>query len=52
LGACWCTLPALLHPPVQGESGKMSASDTTSAIFVNDTPTDIKNKVGNRHVID
>lgn len=41
--------PALIEsrffPALQGESGKMSASDTTSAIFVNDTPADIKNKV-------
>ncbi|KAI3424193.1 hypothetical protein D9Q98_009549 [Chlorella vulgaris] len=32
-------------PALQGESGKMSASDTTSAIFVNDTPKDIRSKV-------
>ncbi|KAL6765634.1 hypothetical protein V8C86DRAFT_2455941 [Haematococcus lacustris] len=41
--------PALIEsrffPALQGESGKMSASDTTSAIFVNDTSADIKNKV-------
>ncbi len=30
---------------MQGESGKMSASDTTSAIFTNDTPKQIKDKV-------
>lgn len=30
---------------LQGESGKMSASDNNSAIFVNDTPKDIKKKV-------
>lgn len=30
---------------LQGESGKMSASDTTSAIFTNDTPKQIKDKV-------
>lgn len=29
----------------QGETGKMSASDTTSAIFTNDTPKQIKDKV-------
>jgi len=32
-------------PALQGESGKMSASDTNSAIFVNDTPASIKNKI-------
>eukprot|EP00983_Pelagomonas_calceolata_P125638 1161225-Pelagomonas_calceolata.AAC.17 len=30
---------------LQGENGKMSASDTNSAIFVNDTPAQIKTKV-------
>ncbi len=30
---------------MQGESGKMSASDTTSAIFTSDTPKQIKDKV-------
>ena len=30
---------------LQGESGKMSASDTTSAIFTSDTPKQIKDKV-------
>ena len=34
---------SFLH--MQGESGKMSASDTTSAIFTNDTPKQIKDKV-------
>jgi tryptophanyl-tRNA synthetase len=41
--------PALIEarffPALQGESGKMSASDPNSAIFVNDTPKDIKDKV-------
>ncbi|KAG2498999.1 hypothetical protein HYH03_003185 [Edaphochlamys debaryana] len=41
--------PALIEskffPALQGESGKMSASDTTSAIFVNDTPAQIKEKI-------
>lgn len=41
--------PALIEskffPALQGESGKMSASDTNSAIFVNDTPAQIKDKV-------
>lgn len=32
-------------PALQGESGKMSASDQTSAIFVSDTPKQIKSKV-------
>ncbi len=49
--------PALIEskffPALQGESGKMSASDTNSAIFVNDTPAQIKDKVrlqqGPRH---
>ncbi|GLI58625.1 hypothetical protein VaNZ11_000360, partial [Volvox africanus] len=41
--------PALIEskffPALQGESGKMSASDTNSAIFVNDTPSQIKDKI-------
>jgi len=41
--------PALIEsrffPALQGESGKMSASDTNSAIFVSDSPKDIKNKI-------
>ena len=41
--------PALIEssffPALQGESGKMSASDENSAIFVSDTPKAIKNKV-------
>lgn len=41
--------PALIEskffPALQGESGKMSASDSNSAIFVNDTPSQIKDKV-------
>ena len=41
--------PALIEsrffPALQGDSGKMSASDTTSAIFVSDTPKQIKDKV-------
>lgn len=32
-------------PALQGESGKMSASDQNSAIFVSDTPKEIKSKV-------
>lgn len=41
--------PALIEsrffPALQGESGKMSSSDETSAIFVTDTPKQIKSKV-------
>lgn len=41
--------PALIEsrffPALQGESGKMSASDETSAIFVTDTPKQIKSKI-------
>ncbi len=41
--------PALIEarffPALQGESGKMSASDPNSAVFVNDKPKQIKDKV-------
>uniref|UniRef100_A0A7S1XAY3 Tryptophan--tRNA ligase, cytoplasmic n=1 Tax=Compsopogon caeruleus TaxID=31354 RepID=A0A7S1XAY3_9RHOD len=41
--------PSLIHskffPALQGDTGKMSASDPTSAIFVTDTPKQIKTKV-------
>jgi tryptophanyl-tRNA synthetase len=41
--------PALIEsrffPALQGESGKMSASDTNSAIFVTDTAASIKKKI-------
>lgn len=44
-----CLKPALIEarffPALQGESGKMSASDETSAIYVSDTPKAIKTKV-------
>ncbi|KAK7583767.1 hypothetical protein V9T40_004730 [Parthenolecanium corni] len=44
--------PALVHatfiPSLQGASTKMSASDSNSAIFLTDTPKQIKNKV-NKH---
>lgn len=44
--------PALLHssffPALQGSKTKMSASDLNSAIFLTDTPKQIKNKV-NKH---
>jgi tryptophanyl-tRNA synthetase len=46
--------PALIEsrffPALQGESGKMSASDPNSAIFVNDTPKQIKDKVSSEGV--
>ncbi|KAI9833644.1 MAG: hypothetical protein M1819_003597 [Sarea resinae] len=41
--------PALIHsiflPALQGPGSKMSASDETSAIFMKDTPNQIKNKI-------
>jgi tryptophanyl-tRNA synthetase len=41
--------PALIHtkffPALQGASSKMSASDTTSSIFMDDTPNQIKKKI-------
>lgn len=41
--------PALIHakffPPLQGAQGKMSASDTSSAIYLTDSPEEIKNKI-------
>lgn len=41
--------PALIHskffPALQGASGKMSASDNRSSIFLTDTPNQIKNKI-------
>ncbi|KAJ9076764.1 tryptophan--tRNA ligase [Entomophthora muscae] len=41
--------PCLIHgkffPALQGPHSKMSASDDTSAIFMNDTPSRIKNKI-------
>jgi len=41
--------PALIEsrffPALKGESGKMSASDASSAIYVTDSPKEIKNKV-------
>jgi tryptophanyl-tRNA synthetase len=41
--------PALVEsrffPALKGESGKMSASDPSSAIYVTDTPKQIKDKV-------
>lgn len=42
--------PALIHsiffPALQGAQSKMSASDPNSSIFLTDTPSQIKNKVG------
>ena len=47
--------PALIHsvflPALQGAMTKMSASDNNSAIFLNDTPKQIKNKVLAKHHI-
>lgn len=44
--------PALIHAKfltaLQGAEGKMSASDATSAIFMSDTPKQIKDKI-NKH---
>lgn len=41
--------PALIHssflPSLQGANTKMSASDLNSAIYLRDTPKEIKNKV-------
>lgn len=41
--------PALIHakffPALQGSHSKMSASDDTSSIFLNDAPSRIKNKI-------
>lgn len=41
--------PALIHssffPALQGAKSKMSASDTNSAVFLTDTPKQIKNKI-------
>ncbi|KAF6000921.1 hypothetical protein F1559_002873 [Cyanidiococcus yangmingshanensis] len=41
--------PALIHskffPPLQGAEGKMSASDPNSAIFLSDSPAQIRKKV-------
>jgi tryptophanyl-tRNA synthetase len=44
--------PALLHckffPPLTGRGGKMSASVGTQAVFMTDTPKQIKTKI-NKH---
>ena len=41
--------PALIHskffPPLQGAEGKMSSSDSNSAIFLTDTPEEIERKI-------
>lgn len=43
--------PSLIHskffPPLQGATGKMSSSDTNSAIFLTDTPEEIERKIRN-----
>eukprot|EP00249_Psilotum_nudum_P004864 c18349_g1_i1 orf=396-1631(-) len=38
-------IESLFFPALQGESGKMSASDSNSAIYVTDSVKDIRNKV-------
>lgn len=44
--------PALIHskffPPLQGRGGKMSGSAANSAVYMTDTPKEIKNKI-NKH---
>ncbi len=44
---------ALLHsiffPALQGAKSKMSASDATSAIFLTDSPNEIKDKVSREY---
>lgn len=44
--------PALIHckffPPLQGRGGKMSGSAANTAVFVTDTPKQIKDKI-NKH---
>lgn len=46
--------PAMLYssflPALQGARTKMAASDTTSCIYMDDTPKQIKNKVGTSDV--
>ena len=47
-----CNKPALVHskffPPLQGRGGKMSGSAANSAVFLTDTPKQIKDKI-NKH---
>nr|XP_027123301.1 tryptophan--tRNA ligase, cytoplasmic-like isoform X2 [Coffea arabica] len=38
-------IESTFFPALQGETGKMSASDSNSAIYVTDTAKDIKNKI-------
>ena len=44
--------PSLIHskffPPLQGRGGKMSGSQANSAVYLTDTPKEIKNKI-NKH---
>lgn len=44
-----CRKPALIHsmffPPLQGRGGKMNASVGSSAVFLTDTPSQIKKKI-------
>jgi len=51
-GTNWAPAAELVHAParetrapVQGETGKMSGSDPSSAIFVTDSAAQIKNKI-------
>lgn len=41
--------PAQIHskflPPLKGVEGKMSTSDSNAAVFLNDDPADVKNKI-------
>mmetsp|Transcript_2922 Transcript_2922/g.6083 ORF Transcript_2922/g.6083 Transcript_2922/m.6083 type:complete len:420 (-) Transcript_2922:444-1703(-) len=49
IGGHKCALiESRFFPSLKGDSGKMSASDPNSAIYVTDTPKQIKNKV-NKH---
>lgn len=47
-----CHKPSLIHskffPPLQGRGGKMSGSAANSAVFLTDTPKQIKDKI-NKH---
>lgn len=50
-----CHKPALIHssflPSLQGSDTKMSASDINSAIYLTDTPKQIKNKVSSSIIL-
>lgn len=51
-----CHKPALMHssflPSLQGSDTKMSASDLNSAIYLTDTPKQVKNKVSSSFIND